>query len=143
MSGLGHSEAWPIFPVGRRHLGSLCRRLTVVSGSCLFPFMEPMDAMPATWGRTLIHGPHSAEMALRMQWNVCVWTGGGVGNPPGPLGGMEAVFLSYVRPAHSPAPHSTLALMHTPHQEQGLFVGLICPAPLEGFSINKPPFMGW
>ena len=56
---------------------------------------------------------------------------------------MEEVFLSYVLPTHSPAPHSTSALMHTPHQEQGLFVGLICPASLEGFSINKPPFMGW
>lgn len=33
--------------------------------------------------------------------------------------------------------------MHSPHQEQGLFVGLRCPAPLEGSSINKPSFMGW
>lgn len=87
-------------------------------------------------------GPHSAEMDLGMQWHVCVcvcvdW---GVGAS---LGGTEEAFLSYVLPPHSPAPHPTLAHMHSPHQEQGLFVGLRCPAPLEGSSINKPSFMGW
>lgn len=56
---------------------------------------------------------------------------------------MEEIFLRYLLPPHSPAPNPTRAHMHAPLQEQGLFVGLIHPAPLERSSINKPSFMGW
>lgn len=51
------------------------------------------------------------------------------------------IFLRYLPPTFSPTPHPTLTHTLT-HQEQDVFVGLIRPAPLEGFSINKPSFMG-
>lgn len=78
---------------------------------------------------------------------VCARTLVGVGaaHPPGPLRGVE-VFLRYLLPLPSPpvpSPPVHLSTQAIPHQEQGLFVGLICPATLEGFSINKPFFMGW
>lgn len=100
---------------------------------------------PCNLRKPLVPGPHSVEMDLGMQWGVDACEPGEEGGHlPGPLGDMEEIFfLGCLLSPPPAAPHPTSAHMDTPHQEQGLFVGLIRPAPLESFSINKPSFMGW
>lgn len=140
VTGVGRGQEL-VFPAGRGR--GAVPKVDTGEGFLPLPFHRALGCRAYVLGEPLVPGPHSVEMDLRAQWNMYV-CGRGVGYLPRPLGCMEEVFLGHLLPPSFPSPpHPTTAHTHTPLQEQGLFVGLIHPAPLEVSSINKPSFMGW
>lgn len=109
------------------------------------PLHGAPECPPCNLGKPLFPGPHSAEMDLGMQRSVDVCELGKREDIRQGLWGTwrrsssSAVCFPLTPQPPTPPQHTWTP----PHQEQGLFVGLICPAPLENFSINKPSFMGW
>lgn len=119
-------------------LGVLCQGLTIVVLPLPLHGAHGHDA--CSLGEPLVPCLLSCNGLENAMNCVCVnWAGPSTGAS---VGHGECLPQAFASP-HSPVPHCPLARMHSPHQEQGLFVGLICPAPLEGSSINKPSFMGW